>query len=87
LPEHLVFVERKAQNNSKNCPQDAQNRINNALHILQDEDLSLKLDIKKLQGYPKHYRIRVGKHTILFELSIDKTIVVYAILPRGTAYK
>lgn len=87
LPEPLVFIERKAQKQLKKLPEDAQNRINEALYILQDDGFSIKLDIKKLQGYQKHYRIRVGKQRILFELSADKTIVVYAILPRETAYK
>jgi mRNA interferase RelE/StbE len=87
LPEYLVFVERKAQKQLEKLPKDAHKRIVEALHILQDEGFSIKLDIKKLQGYRNHYRIRIGKHRILFELSPDKTIAVYAILPRAEAYK
>ena len=87
MPKYLVFVERKAQKQLEKLPEDAHKRIVEALHTLQDEGFSIKLDIKKLQGYRNHYRIRIGKHRILFELSLDKTIVVYAILPRAEAYK
>jgi mRNA interferase RelE/StbE len=87
LPKYLVFVERKAQKQLEKLSRDAHKRIVEALRTLQDEGFSIKLDIKKLQGYRSHYRIRIGKHRILFELSPDKTIVVYAILPRAEAYK
>lgn len=62
------------------------NRMLEALRILRDEGFSKRLDIKKLRGYRKQYRLRVGKYRILFELGLEKTIVVYAILPRKVAY-
>ncbi|MGC8998728.1 MAG: type II toxin-antitoxin system RelE family toxin [Candidatus Bathyarchaeia archaeon] len=40
----------------------------------------------KLRGYKNHYRFRVGKYRILFELEAERTIIVYAVLPRKTAY-
>jgi mRNA interferase RelE/StbE len=87
LPKYLVFVERKTQKQLEKLPKDGHKRIVEALHTLQDEGFSMKLDIKKLQGYRNHYRIRIGKYKILFELSPDKTIVVYTVLPRAEAYK
>jgi mRNA-degrading endonuclease RelE of RelBE toxin-antitoxin system len=51
-------------------PKDAQDRIFYALHILQNEGLYGKLDIKKLQGAANLFRIRVGAYRILFELSL-----------------
>ncbi|MEM1986540.1 MAG: type II toxin-antitoxin system RelE/ParE family toxin [Nitrososphaeria archaeon] len=57
------------------------------LHILRDEGFSKKLDVIKLRGSKNHYRIRVGKYRILFELEPDNTIIVYAILPREVAYQ
>jgi mRNA interferase RelE/StbE len=87
LPKYLVFVERKAQKHFEKLPKDAHKRIVEALRTLQDEGFSIKLDIKKLQGYRNHYRVRIGKYRILFELLPDKAVVVYAILPRAEAYK
>lgn len=63
------------------------NRIVKTLHILRDEGFSKGLDIIKLRGSKNHYRIRVGEYRILFELTPDKTIIVYAILSREAAYQ
>lgn len=87
MPKYLVFVERKAQKQLEKLPKDAHKRMVEALHTLQGEGFSIKLDIKKLQGYRNHYRVRIGKYRILFELLTDKTVVVYAMLPRAEAYK
>ncbi|MCJ7609717.1 type II toxin-antitoxin system RelE/ParE family toxin [Candidatus Bathyarchaeota archaeon] len=37
-------------------------------------------------GYKNHYRLRVGKYRVLFELQPEKTTVIYTILPRKRAY-
>jgi len=50
--------------------------------------MSNKLDIKRLEGYQHHYRIRVGKLVrIRFELSVNGPIVVYSISTREKAYE
>jgi mRNA-degrading endonuclease RelE of RelBE toxin-antitoxin system len=68
-------------------PKDQQKRILAALNTLETEGLTNKLDIKKLQGYVGHFRIRVGKLVrIRFELSADRTIIVYSISTREKAY-
>ncbi len=58
----------------------------NLQDILQEEGLSKKLDIKKLKSLNNSFRVRVGTYRILFELSSENVIEVYAILPRKTAY-
>ena len=69
-------------------PKDQQKRILNSLTTLEAEGLSNKLDIKKLRGYHRHYRIRVGKLVrIRFELSTDRTIIIYSISTREKAYE
>jgi mRNA interferase RelE/StbE len=83
----LVYVERKAKKQLGKLPEKTRRRIVEALNTLEREGFSMELDIKKLQGYRNHYRIRIGKHRVLFEFSADKTIIVYAVLPRETAYK
>lgn len=68
-------------------PKESQARILAALKTLEDAGLSVKLDIKKLQGYKNHYRIRIGKLVrILFELETNQTIIVYSISTREKAY-
>ena len=86
LQRYYVFLERKASKHLEKLSEDVRNRIIEALHTLRDEGFSLRLDIKKLRGYKKHYRIRIGKYRILFELRPERKIVVYAILPRKAAY-
>jgi len=88
LPKYTVLVESKAKKQLKKMPKDQQTRILAALTTLEAEGLSNKLDIKKLQGYQYHYRIRVGKLIrILFELSANRTIIVYSISTREKAYE
>jgi len=65
---------------------DVKHRILDVLRIFRDEGFSAKLDLKKLRGYKKHYRLRVGKYRVLFELQPGRTIVVYDVLPRKVAY-
>jgi len=82
-----VFLEKKASNKLEKLSEDARSRIIATLHILRDEGFSPRLDVKKLRGYKNHYRLRAGKFRILFEMGSERTIVVYAILPRKVAYR
>lgn len=87
MPKHAVLVEAKAQKQFKKLPQNDRDRIIEVLNVLDKEGLSARVDIKKLRGYQRHYRIRVGDYRILFELSTDQTIVVYSISQREKAYE
>jgi mRNA interferase RelE/StbE len=87
LPKNSVFIDKKAQRQLEKLPCKVHDRINDAITVLLEEGLSKSLDIKKLQGLGKSYRIRVGKYRILFELSGGDSFIIYAILPRETAYK
>ena len=86
MPNYSVFIEKKAQKQLEKLPKELHIRISNAIDILQDEGFSQNLDIKKLKGLGNGFRIRVGNYRILFESSKNNTIIVYAILPRETAY-
>lgn len=86
MPANSVFIDRKALKQLDKLPKNTQNRIGNAIDVLQNEGFSKRLDIKKLQGLINRYRIRVGKYRILIELQADNIIEVYTILPRETAY-
>ncbi len=88
MPKYTIFVESKAKKQFKKLAKEHKTRILAALTTLETEGLSNKLDIKKLQGYQHHYRIRVGKlFRILFELQENRTIIVYSISTREKAYK
>jgi len=62
-------------------------RIVEALRLLGDRGFSARLDLKKLRGYRGQYRLRAGRHRVLFELQPGKSIIVHAILPRRRAYR
>jgi mRNA interferase RelE/StbE len=87
LTKHLVFVEVKAQEQFKKVPKRDQKRIIEVLNTLEKEGLSARLDIKKLRGYQRHFRIRLGDYRLRFEFSADQTIVVYSISQREKAYE
>jgi len=86
LQRYHVFLEKKASKQLEKLSVDAHGRVFEALHTLRDEGFSRRLDIVKLRGYKSQYRLRIGKYRILFELRPERTIVVYAILPRKVAY-
>lgn len=81
-----MFLERKASRQLEKLDKDVRDRIVKALHVLRDEGFSRKLNIVKLRGYKNNYRLRVGRYRILFELEAERTIIVYAVLPRKKAY-
>ena len=83
----MVFVEAKAQKQLRKVPKSDQERIIEVLNTLENEGLSARIDIKRLRGYLRHYRIRLGDYRIRFELSADQTIVVYSISQREKAYE
>ena len=87
MAKHSVFVEAKAQKQFRKLPKQAQERVLDALKRLEKNGLSARIDLKKLRGYSRHYRIRLGDYRIRFELSADQTIVVYSISQREKAYE
>jgi len=86
LQRYRVFLEKKAFKQLEKLGVDARGRVIEALYTLGDEGFSRRLDIVKLRGYKNQYRLRVGRYRILFELRPERTVVVYAILPRKVAY-
>jgi len=86
LQRYHVFLEKKTVKQLEKLGVDARSRVIEALYTLRNEGFSRRLDIVKLRGYKNQYRLRIGKYRILFELMPERTIVVYAILPRKMAY-
>lgn len=84
--KYNVFLERKAQKNLQGLEQSDKDSLNDRILKLKDGFVP-ELDIKKLKGFPNHYRLRVGRFRVLFKLEENHIIIVYAILPRKKAYK
>ena len=87
MARYDVNITRKALRELNKLDSDSRSKVLEALVILRDYGFTSRLDIKKLRGYKSHYRIKVGKYRILFELEKPRKIIVYAILPRKKAYK
>ena len=84
---YQVFLEKKVLKDLEKLDLKTKKRILEKLKLLRDKGFSSELDIKKLKGYMNHYRIRIGRYRILFELGSNRIIRVYAILPRKKAYR
>jgi len=87
MARYDVNITRKALRELNKLDSDSRSKVLEVLIILRDYGFTSRLDIKKLRGYKSHYRIKVGKYRILFELEKPRKIIVYAILPRKKAYK
>jgi len=82
-----VLLEKRAAKQLKRLDQSSKRRIIEALIELREKGLAARLDLKKLKGYESQYRVRVGSYRILFEFQKPRTLIVYAILRRRTAYR
>ncbi len=57
--------------------------------VKQADDLNAITDCKKLVGYRRVYRIRIGDYRALFTLEIqisEDTVIFQYLVPRGEAY-
>ena len=86
MPRYRVLLEGRARRQLDRLDGDTRSRILEALRILRENGFSSRLDLRKLKGYRDHYRLRVGRYRVLFELQPEKTAIIYAILPRRRAY-
>jgi mRNA-degrading endonuclease RelE of RelBE toxin-antitoxin system len=86
LPTTNVFIDRKAQKQLDKLPKSIQDKVCDAIDVLEQEGFSKKLDIKKVKSLANSFRVRVGAYRILFLFSTGDTIEIYAILPRKSAY-
>ena len=82
-----VLLEKRAVKQLKRLDQSSKRRMIKALIELSEKGLAARLDLKKLKGYKSQYRVRVGSYRILFEFQKPRSLIVYAILRRRTAYR
>ena len=56
--------------------------------LRQDEPEDPSLDVKPLVGMLGHFRLRVGKYRMLYELREEGVLIyAYKVAPRGDVYK
>jgi mRNA interferase RelE/StbE len=67
----------------KGIPARAQSRILGKIEAMSDD---LKGDVKRLTGFTREYRLRVGDYPVLFEVEA-KSIIIYRVRHRREAYR
>lgn len=48
------------------------------LELIAQNPFNTTLDIAKLQGQNNHYRLRVGKYRVLYEIRDGEILIIYA---------
>lgn len=90
MPKYSVFLHKKALKQLEELQQDeTKSEIKNAIESLIDYPLSLRqMDVQKLEGFERAFRIRVGRFRVFF--SVDKasrSVYVTKIEKRESAYE
>ncbi|MDO8570342.1 MAG: type II toxin-antitoxin system RelE/ParE family toxin [Candidatus Daviesbacteria bacterium] len=64
---HLI-IRPRAEKHFSRLPQKIQQKIANGLRKLESDPFQIGLDIKKLTGTQKSYRLRVGELRVIYQL-------------------
>ncbi|MDW7776812.1 MAG: type II toxin-antitoxin system RelE/ParE family toxin [Methanosarcinales archaeon] len=82
-----VVLTNRAVKNFKKLPEELQNKCGEIFDDLEYSFAPIRLNVKKLKGYENTYRIRIGSWRIIYKVDNNiKSIVIYDILPRKSAY-
>lgn len=65
---YSLIVRPKAEKHFAKLPQKLQERVLKSLNKLEDNPFQPGLDIKKLTGTQKSYRLRIGELRVLYQL-------------------
>ena len=78
---------KKAAKSYDKLPDRLKNEIRNALNELQYSFAPNRFDVKKFKGCRSTYRVRVGHLKVIYEIDINKKLIlIYGILPRTNTY-
>lgn len=85
---YSLIIRPKAEKHFAKLPQKLQQRILKGLKKLEDNPFQAGLDIKKLAGTQKSYRLRVGELRVIYQLdsSIQNISVEDIDFRRTTTY-
>jgi len=81
-----ILISNKAGKQLGDLPKTVQNAIRQIFLELQEKGLEARIDLKKLKGFPDHYRLRVGDYRARFEFEKPDTLKIYWIGKRSKAY-
>lgn len=90
MPEYRVLAHKRVLKFLKNLrDEDLKNRFKEAIARLRDYPVILRrLDVEKLEGLERGYRIRLGEYRIIFVVDKrDKTIFITHIGKRESIYE
>jgi len=90
VPEYKVVAHRRVQRFVKSLRDDNfRSAVINHIEKLGDYPLSLKeMDVEKIKGLEKTFRIRVGTYRIIFQVDTkEKVVYVTHVEARKKAYK
>lgn len=76
---YQILIDKQAQKFLKTLHEPEKSRIISKIYALTTDKLFL-LDIKKLQGYENHYRIRIGEYRVVFVAISDQKILIVTII-------
>jgi mRNA interferase RelE/StbE len=76
-------ITRPAQKNFQKLPPKEQRRVKAALLSMQNDPL--RGDIKRLKGQPTAWRRRMGNYRIIYDLHVDRHLVVVMGILRRTS--
>ncbi len=80
-----VLISDRAEREYQRLLKKMQQRLAEALLSLEDAPLPPKANIKKLQGFDRLYRLRVGEYRIIYRVE-NKCVSVERICTRQDAY-
>jgi len=72
--ENRILIARKALKELKDIPEKDQELIKDRISKLAFFPL-VRLDVKKLKGFEKTYRLRVGDYRVIFEFEKDEKVI------------
>jgi mRNA interferase RelE/StbE len=90
VPKYSVFLHRKALKSLQTLqPEEIKAKIKETIESLTEYPLSLRqLDVQKLEGFERAFRIRVGSYRIIFHVDKQEgTVFVTQIEKRESVYE
>lgn len=84
---YQLTIRSKAEKNFSKLPKNLQERVAKKLKLLEQDPFQIGLDVKKMAGTDKSYRLRVGEIRVIYQMDTDlKEIFVVDIDFRTTTF-
>lgn len=68
---YQITIRPKAEKHFSKLPKNLQEKVAKKLKILEQDPFQVGLDVKKLAGTEKSYRLRVGEIRIIYQLDTN----------------